>query len=142
MGGLTTASILAQVAGKKVLVLERHFKLGGFTHSFRRKKYEWDVGVHYVGDMGSGSMSRKFMDLVTSGNVDWHPMQAPFERFIFPDESFEVPNDLAAFEQKLLARFPHEHIGIKRYFRDIRKAKGWIVRGLWPNNSPTSSVVR
>ncbi len=44
MGALTTASILAQIGKKRVLLLERHFKPGGFTHSFRRKKYEWDVG--------------------------------------------------------------------------------------------------
>jgi all-trans-retinol 13,14-reductase len=37
MGGMTVASLLAQLAGKRVLVLERHFQLGGFTHGFRRK---------------------------------------------------------------------------------------------------------
>jgi all-trans-retinol 13,14-reductase len=42
LGGLTTAAILAK-EGKKVLVLERHFKGGGFTHVFKRKKYEWDI---------------------------------------------------------------------------------------------------
>ena len=61
MGALTTASILAQIGKKRVLLLERHFKPGGFTHSFRRKKYEWDVGVHYVGQMQPGSMARRMM---------------------------------------------------------------------------------
>ena len=51
LGGLTTAALMAK-AGKKVLVLERHYTAGGFTHSFKRRGYEWDVGVHYVGQVG------------------------------------------------------------------------------------------
>ena len=45
MSGLTTAALLAQ-HGQNVLVLEKHFKAGGFTHTFKRKNYEWDVGIH------------------------------------------------------------------------------------------------
>ena len=51
MSGLTSAAILAK-EGKKVLVLERHYTAGGFTHVFKRPGYEWDVGIHYVGEMG------------------------------------------------------------------------------------------
>ncbi len=39
MGGLSLASILAQ-QGQKVLVLERHYVAGGFSHVFKRKGYE------------------------------------------------------------------------------------------------------
>ena len=53
MGGLATAALLARLHGRKVLVLERHFRAGGFTHTFtRRGGFAWDVGVHYVGEMG------------------------------------------------------------------------------------------
>ena len=38
MGGLSVASLMSQMKHKRVLVLERHFKLGGFTHSFTRPK--------------------------------------------------------------------------------------------------------
>ena len=53
MGGLTAAAMLARHGGKKVLVLERHYTAGGFTHVFRRPGYEWDVGVHYIGRVNS-----------------------------------------------------------------------------------------
>ncbi len=36
IGGLSVASLMSQMKRKRVLVLERHFKLGGFTHSFTR----------------------------------------------------------------------------------------------------------
>src|SRR5690606_10794606 len=48
MGGMTTAALLAKL-GEKVLVLEQHYVPGGFTHTFTRKGYTWDVGVHAVG---------------------------------------------------------------------------------------------
>jgi hypothetical protein len=49
IGGLTTASILAR-AGKKVLVLEQHDQCGGCCHSFTEKGYEFDTGIHYIGE--------------------------------------------------------------------------------------------
>ena len=65
MGGLSTAAFLSK-AGKKVLVLERHFKVGGWTHTFQRGKYEWDVGIHYIGGVGRKSaFLRKLFDEVT-----------------------------------------------------------------------------
>ena len=50
MGGLATAAILSK-EGQKVIVLERHYTAGGFTHIFKRKGYEWDVGIHYIGEV-------------------------------------------------------------------------------------------
>jgi phytoene dehydrogenase-like protein len=67
MGGLTTAAILARHAGKRVLVLERHYTAGGFTHSFTRPGYEWDVGVHYIGQVGERQTLRRIFDYVTEG---------------------------------------------------------------------------
>jgi phytoene dehydrogenase-like protein len=128
MGGLTTASILAQLAGKRVLVVERHFKLGGFTHSFRRKSYEWDVGVHYIGDMQPESMTRGIMDLVTRQGVQWNKMNSPYERFVFPNGTFDVHDGESRFQTDLVERFPNEASRIKQYFKDLRRAQSWMAR--------------
>ena len=50
IGGLCAAALLG-IKGKRVLVLEKHFKIGGWTHTFKRKDYEWDVGIHYIGQV-------------------------------------------------------------------------------------------
>src|SRR4051812_45500356 len=50
MGGMTCAALLAKL-GRRVLVLEQHYVPGGFTHTFKRKRWTWDVGVHAVGEV-------------------------------------------------------------------------------------------
>ena len=81
IGGLTSAASLSKM-GKKVLVLEQHYTAGGFTHSYSRNGYEWDVGVHYIGDVGSRkSLSRRLYDFITDGQLQWAPMDDNFDRF-------------------------------------------------------------
>ena len=66
IGGLTAAVLLGADAGKRVLVLERHYEVGGFTHTFHRPGYEWDVGLHYIGQMqDTSSAVRRAFDHVT-----------------------------------------------------------------------------
>jgi phytoene dehydrogenase-like protein len=122
MGGLTVASLLSQLRGKRVLVLERHFKPGGFTHGFKRQGFYWDVGVHYVGQMGADSRLRQVFDLVTGNGVDWQKMPEPFEKFIYPDLQMDWYGDRQKLIQELSDRFPDEKAAIQQYFQDIPKA--------------------
>ena len=65
IGGLCTAALLG-LKGKRVLVLEKHFKIGGWTHTFKRKDYEWDVGIHYIGQVNRPrSPIRKLFDIIS-----------------------------------------------------------------------------
>ncbi len=122
LSGLTVASLLAQLQGKRLLVLEQHFKAGGFTHSFRRQQFHWDVGLHYVGGMGADSELRHLFDLVTQGRVQWQKMPENFEKFVYPGLSFEVPSDRQAYIERLISLFPQEAKAIRRYFRDLQRA--------------------
>jgi phytoene dehydrogenase-like protein len=138
MGGLTAASLLAQLQGKRVLVLERHFTFGGFTHVFSRKGLTWDVGIHYVGNMGDGMASRRMMDLVTGHAVQWQQMPERFDHFVYPDFSYDVPSDASLYEQELIARFPLEAAGIRRYFRDIKRLAKWLGTEMWSWGAPAA----
>jgi phytoene dehydrogenase-like protein len=122
MGALTVASLMAQLRGKRVLMLERHFKAGGFTHDFKRQQFHWDVGLHYVGQMGEGSSTRQLFDLVTQQGVRWNKMPEPFERFVYPGLTFDLYGDPKRFQADLIRQFPKEKRAIRRYFRDLPKA--------------------
>lgn len=125
VGGMSFASVMAQMYGKKGLVLERHYQAGGFTHEFSRKrKYSWDTGVHYVGDMGPDGMGRKVMDYLTENRLDWAPMPDPYEMFVYPDFKFPVSANKAQYKVDLKNLFPAEAKAIDEYFEDVETAMG------------------
>ena len=129
MGALTSASILSQLANKKVLVLEQHFKAGGFTHIFKRKgNYVWDVGTHYVGNMQKGVQSRALMDYITGGAVKWQEMPEVYDYFNFPDLKFGFRKGSYNLKIDLVKEFPGETKAIIKYFRDISKALRWFMK--------------
>jgi all-trans-retinol 13,14-reductase len=115
MGGLTTAACLSKM-GKKVLVLEQHYTAGGFTHSYGRNGYEWDVGVHYIGDVGSRkTLTRKMFDFVSDGELQWAPMDDNYDRFFFGDERFDAVAGKKQYVAALKQRFPAEETAIDQY---------------------------
>jgi len=130
IGGLTTAVLLSKIYKKKVLVLEQHFIAGGQTHEFSRmkdgQKFSWDVGVHYIGEMKKGLMSRKIFDYITDSKVEWNKMPHHFEKFVYPDFSFRQPSNPKEFLKDLIEKFPNEEEGIKQYFKDLRVAAKWF----------------
>jgi len=128
IGGLAAASLLARVGGRRVLVLERQFKLGGLTRSFRRGPWSWDVGVYYVGEMEDGSMVRRLLDLASGGRLRWNRMPSPIERFEYPRFALAVPDDPLAYRAALEDAFPRERVGIRAYFGDVARASGWLLR--------------
>ncbi|MEB3180338.1 MAG: NAD(P)/FAD-dependent oxidoreductase [Nostocaceae cyanobacterium] len=126
IGGLTVAAILAKFQHKKVLVLEQHFTVGGFTHSFSRGKFDWDVGLHYVGDMGEGDTGKAVFDYLTDGKLHWQKMPEPFEKFVYPDFTFAVSGVADKYQADLIELFPQHSQAIQQYFADLKRAVFWF----------------
>ena len=59
IGGLSCAAFLSRV-GKRCLVIEQHYIAGGCTHSFVEHGYEFDTGVHYVGNIEKRRENSRF----------------------------------------------------------------------------------
>ena len=117
MGALAFASIMAKLRKWRVLVLERHFKIGGFTHTFSRPGgWTWDVGVHYVGEMGHGMTGRKLFDFITDGGVDWAPMPDVYDVFAYPGLTVNVPKGRANFERALVEALSRGKTSHRRIF--------------------------
>lgn len=146
IGALSLASFMAQIMQWKVLILEQHYKVGGFTHVFPRKDgYSFDVGLHYVGEMNQGNFVRRVFDFITARNVSWTKMTEPFERFSYPDSMFSVYGESAKYQADLLVRFPEEKKAIRQYFRDISRVFQWqivdfLLREMAPSLLPLLNV--
>lgn len=125
ISGLTAASLLAKIKGEKVLVLEQHGIIGGFTHTFRRGKFEWDTGLHYVGNMGDSDFPRRLMDFITDREVHWLKMPDPFELFHFPGFHFAQRSGEKQLIGDLSTLFPDDHAVIEKYFKTLSRAQIW-----------------
>ena len=129
IGGLTTAGLLARVAGKRVLVLEQHTEPGGLTHAFRRDGASWDVGVHYIGQLGPGSQVRAYFDYLSGGELEWNRMSEDYDRFVYPGLDLRASSDPERYERSLVEAFPDEARAIRRYFKDVRRTAAWTTLG-------------
>lgn len=129
IGGLTTAALLAKAYGKKVLVLEQHWTLGGLTHEFERKTetttYSWDVGVHYIGFLQDGDLMTEVYDYISNGQLEWQKIPDPFDTFWYPDFRLGVSSDLKQYKNDLCSLFPDEKKAILRFFKHVKSAANW-----------------
>jgi all-trans-retinol 13,14-reductase len=116
MGGLSAALLLAK-EGLKVCVLEQHYRTGGCLHRFFREKVPFDTGFHYFGGLGpNGTMSRYLRYFRVFDKLKYHELDPDgFDRLVFPDFTFPVPNGWKPFVSRLIEFFPKEKDGIKKY---------------------------
>ena len=131
MGGLATAAILSK-EGQKVLVLERHYTAGGFTHIFKRKGYEWDVGIHYIGEVQrENSMLRKLFHYVSDGELKWADMGEVYDKIIIGDKHYNFVKGVKNFKSQLTTYFPEEENAINTYvdlvFKAVKTSKNYYI---------------
>jgi all-trans-retinol 13,14-reductase len=143
IGGLASAALLAKHAHKRVLVLERHYVAGGFTHAFRRPGYEWDVGVHYIGEVTRPTLLRRVFDDVTDGALEWADMGEVYDTFVFGDERYPLRAGRENLRADLHAWFPSETRAIDRYFdlvrRTVRRSQLYFAEKALPG--PLASIL-
>jgi all-trans-retinol 13,14-reductase len=122
IGGLTAAALLARFGERRVLVLERHYTAGGFTHAFHRPGYEWDVGVHYIGQVQAGEPLRAIFDSITDGTLHWHAVPDVYDRIILDGREYEFVSGRERFRERMKEYFPEERKAIDQYLETVRRA--------------------
>ncbi len=160
VGGLTVATWLAK-AGEKVAVFERHYMPGGFTHNFKRKHgFQWDTGVHYVGNVGENGSLRGLFDFLTNHKLDWEPIGEVYDVVHIAGKSYDFKAGKEHFRKQLIAYFPEDVQAINDYLKLIDKANrvgsafffektfkpllsksiGWIIQKLYARYSQRTTL--
>jgi len=121
IGGLACAAALAK-SGRRVLVLEQHWLAGGLTQTFSRDGFTWDVGLHYLGDMGPEAT--RVLDWIAEGAISLAPTGAGFDTVHFPGGfEFTCTSPQSAFEQNLKERFPACRADIDAFLAALAQAQ-------------------
>ena len=73
---------------------------GGFTHSFYRPRYEWDVGLHYNGQVQDGhSAVRREFDHITDVAARWSAMPEMYDRAVIDGRIFNFTAGIERFRE-------------------------------------------
>lgn len=121
IGGLTIGNWLA-AAGKKVAIFEKHYRPGGLTHTFKRKDgLQWDVGVHYMGNLAEGEGLQKLFDFLFDKKVKWNYMGSVYDQVRIGEKIFNFKAGKDAFIEELVSSFPEERQTLASYLKIIEK---------------------
>ncbi len=124
ISGICTAGYLTK-AGKKVLVLEKHTVPGGFTHTFERKKFSWDVGIHYIGNLhNKDTHLHKAFDYLSDFGIEWASMGEVYDKAVFGKDEYEFLAGEEAQIARMISYFPEEETAIRAYYKLIKKVNG------------------
>jgi phytoene dehydrogenase-like protein len=121
IGGLVCANLLAD-QGLRVLLVERHYMVGGYCSTFRRKGYTFDAASHFYPLLGNAETITGKLLRDLGVQTRWVKMD-PVDHFHFPDGSrFSVSADFDTHLSKLKTEFPLETGGLDAFFADVRQA--------------------
>jgi prolycopene isomerase len=126
VGGLVAGATLARL-GRKVLVVERHDRPGGYLHSFRREGYEFDSAVHLVGGCGEtprgpGLVARLLQALDVASRCQFERVD-PFYSACFPGRRIDARSGLEGFADAHTEAFPAEKEGFRSLLEVCRRTR-------------------
>jgi len=125
LGGLTAAACLAG-AGRRVLVLERHDLAGGNATVFRRhhqgNDYEFDVGVHYIGECHPGGLFPSILrGLGVEDRITFRQLDADgFDTVHLPGVQVRIPAGWDRYIERVVEAVPSDRAAIERCMDTLR----------------------
>ena len=125
IGGLTCAAFLAR-AGMKVLVLEQHTKIGGYSHNFRRRSFTFESGIHSV-PIAENGLIKHLLNLLGVDNMIETIELPEMYHTITPGGSMTMPSKKVDIDTFLRETFPHQKQNLEKLFNNMREFEEKII---------------
>jgi len=121
IGGLS-AALTASRGGRNVLLLEAGKQFGGYTNPFRRRRFRFEPGLHYIGDCGPEQPFTRMLErLGIADEVRFRELSPDgFDHLVFPDYEVKMPRGAEIYRDRLAKDFPNEVRGLDRFFQTLR----------------------
>lgn len=123
IGGMTAAATMAK-SGKKVLVLEQHDVAGGCCHTFTEKGFEFDVGLHYFGQLHENGLLKVAMDQISEGQLEFVELPQHFDSIVIDDKGkrrdYPILSGRVEMEQNLKKLFPNDVKAVEEFFKVMK----------------------
>ncbi len=140
-GGLAAAAHLTS-NGKKVLVIEQHYKAGGYMTDFTRGDYTFEISLHAMDNLNPGRMSVELLKSLGIYDKVKPIRQSPIAKVFFPGETVIIPADPEEYRELLYKRFPKDKESIDNFFDATKKMdvvvdigmyfmRGEYLTGIW-----------
>jgi len=122
MSGLAAGIRLAYY-GKKVCILEKHYRVGGLNSFYSRDGHKFDVGLHamtnYVPEGTKSTPLPKLLRQLKLKVADFALCQQRMSMVKFPGKTLRFNNDLDFFVQDVVDNFPAQADNFQKLLKTI-----------------------
>ena len=127
LAGLTAGATLAKF-GKKVLLLEQHYKPGGCATTFKRGDFIVEVGLHEMSGIVEGGTIPQILEMLDiRKEIDL--LRVPEFYACHSDRGkFVCPHGYEAATKVLIDKYPEDEKGIKRLMKVLAGIRKEVVR--------------
>ncbi len=123
IGGLTAGLRLVR-KGHSVLFLEESNQIGGLLNPHSVKRYEFDVGVHCLGELGEGQSMRRVFDSLHLEDLQFREINpACIERYAFGDYETRLVKGIDRWGDVLVKDFPREQASIRKFLNLMKECR-------------------
>ena len=120
IGGLVSGCYLAK-AGKKVLIAEKNFKVGGYCTSFKRGGVLFDACVHTIGSCREeGIITGILKDLDMDEEINFLRL-SPHRIIVSDDKEIGIDADIKSTINNLCHYYPEDKKKLEMFFETVMK---------------------
>lgn len=127
MSGISCAANLCN-EGYNVIILEKSQTFGGCLHSYTYQKYNFDSGLHFIGNMIPRKDDYIFLRHNMDEDCEYSELKGgeskeAFDVIDINGRIYEIPGGVENYKNALYKYFPDEKEAIDEYIKEILNAE-------------------